>query len=680
MTDQRESAENQSSTFRRLLVLVVFVLFFNAFFFHRWGAGSFILQTIGFFLFLIGIFIDKTKSLGKTLLGFTFLFTLTSAVLILRSNPFVSIIYSLATLGSFVLLTYLLASTIPFFRSLLELTLSPLFLLFSYIGSGLHTFGWFLTGGVLELFSNGKGERNLLVRVKPLIIGLILGIPVAIILISMFSGADPIFATTIKKLFDLKFLNNIPARIILSGMLFVFLSPFIFLKRDKEFRSPIAKLEKMHLVHEMTVVMTLVSIVLASFLFIQWPYVFAKVAYETDLSKFGVATYSEYVKRGFVELIQIAAFIYGLIWAGLISLRGKREGQKTILPLMQGIVLALFSLFLLSIFRRIWLYQAYHGWSLVRIYGGFFLLWISGITFTLFARHFWMKKWVTAETLFSVFILMVVGMFNAEDFIVQNHPPTVNKRIDYIYLSNMSPDGYRGWQKALQYTEDILTKRNYQSKAFINREERREVAYAGIVLGNLTRNYHVLMTEYGHKDEQRVHLKAVLLYERQENEIDKQFLENVTQIPKNEVLSHRQYAQERGRKIEELVQKVDDTNADIDTISQDIFIIPPFNRVSFQRYTVVPNFFEVSFEHDQQFIALPPKTTIRKRTSLDSLYIFNTSKIEVLRRMRYDMPIEHLLQVQKEYVTLFRKIASQPENERDYDTDISFNTPFLMPW
>lgn len=686
---------------RRLVVLFLFVLFFNLFFFHQWGAVSFILQTLGFFLFLLGIFLDKVHSHRKTLAGFALFFLLTCSIVLIRSNPFITIVYSLATIASFGLLTYLLATNIPFFRSLLELVLSPLFLLFSYIGSGLQTVGWFLSGRILELFGEGRGEKKALARLKPLIIGLVLGVPIAVILISMFSGADPIFASTIKKIFDLKFLNNIPARIVLSVLLFLFLSPFIFLKRNKEFRSPIHTLEEMHLVHEMTVVMTLVGLVLASFLVIQWPYVFASVPFETDLSKFGVSTYSEYVKRGFIELMQIAAFIYGLIWAGLVFLRGKKEGQKTLLPLMQGIVLTLFFVFLLSIFRRIWLYQAHHGWSLVRIYGGFFLVWLTGISATLAARHMWRKQWVTIEVGMTIILFLILGTFNAEDFIVKNHPPTVNKRIDHIYLSNMSPDGYSGWQKALQYGEDVLTKRNYQDKALINREERREVAYAGIILTQLTRNYHVLLTDFGSTDEIRLYYKTILIHEKEANESVKQILDGYKRsyelqstgpfekpvpapslpIQQHEVLSQLQYAQERRRKIDELLKNIEDTKSNLSSIAQDIFIGHPFPIISFYLGNLYPSLFEVkTFTPKGSFLpSMPPPETLRIQTSLDRFFVWNKAKVDALNKMQQDMPLEKLLALQKAYFSLFQKIALQSENERDYDTDISFSTPFLFP-
>jgi hypothetical protein len=127
--------------------------------------------------------------------------------------------------------------------------------------------------------------------------------------------------------------------------------------------------------------MTLVGITVGAFLIVQWPYIFAHVAAETDLSQFGVATYSEYVKRGFIELLFISGILYSLLWVGLLTLRSKKEKTFHALQIIQSGVIVLFSIFLLSIARRILLYWDLHGLSLIRIYGGVFLLWIAGMMF-----------------------------------------------------------------------------------------------------------------------------------------------------------------------------------------------------------------------------------------------------------------------------------------------------------
>ncbi|OGG18974.1 hypothetical protein A2721_02435 [Candidatus Gottesmanbacteria bacterium RIFCSPHIGHO2_01_FULL_47_48] len=160
-------------------------------------------------------------------------------------------------------------------------------------------------------------------------------------------------------------------------------------------------------------------------------------------------------------------------------------------------------MFILSIFRRIYLYQQFHGWSLARIYGGIFLLWVLGMVGILVWRHFLRlrsgqvqkKSLLLAEVLLTLGIIIFVGLFNAENFIVSTHPPTVNKRVDYVYLSRMSTDGYEGWKRAYAHAKMVLDSRS--DRNFFDSEERREIAYAGMVIQNLLVNSYELAADYG---------------------------------------------------------------------------------------------------------------------------------------------------------------------------------------
>lgn len=119
--------------------------------------------------------------------------------------------------------------------------------------------------------------------------------------------------------------------------------------------------DKIPLGTEIAVLLGLVTVVLGSFLIVEFPYVFANVA-ETSLSKFGVATYSEYVKRGFFEFLLVSVIVYGVLWAGLGALRAVSSQQITvrkILIFLQSILFITIEKFLLNLTQKgimIWTY------------------------------------------------------------------------------------------------------------------------------------------------------------------------------------------------------------------------------------------------------------------------------------------------------------------------------------
>ena len=552
-----------------------------------------------------------------------------------------------------------LVGYIPFIRSLLELLLVPINLSITYIKS-IFT----LISHLVSQKQNFKSSRFDTGRVKSVVLGLTIGFPVVFALVVVLSGADPIYAKFVQSVIRLDWFN-IPVtwqtRILFSLFWFCFLAPLLLFRRQSEFHSPLQTLSKVTFTREISIVMLLVAITLGSFLVIQAPYVFANVPFETDLSKFGVATYSEYVKKGFFELFFVAAFIYSLVWLGLIFLRGKTKTEQGFLRFIQLFILTEFAIFLLSIFRRIYLYQLHHGWSLVRVYGGLFVVWLTFITLTLALRHFYAKRWVLLEAGFTAALTLFFGIFNAEHFIATTHPPTVNKRIDYVYLSRMSADGYEGWKKSFAYAQGALVNRNLQNKVLINRDERREVAYAGMVTRNLVANYHELIQKYASLEEWRDHNTAIYYFVLDSLNRDIYQLEATTtqqtKIDLEKQLSEIEHSQEKF-----LMLQTHDGYLPAFDFTQPL-------AIGFDEQSALYSFYWIGtgggyFAQDE-------------RGTLDYIFTWNGTRARFSTLITREIPLESLFVLQRNYFELAQQIRRQPPEERGYDIDISFSTPFL---
>ncbi|KKU44898.1 MAG: hypothetical protein UX62_C0046G0025, partial [Microgenomates group bacterium GW2011_GWA2_46_7] len=105
---------------------------------------------------------------------------------------------------------------------------------------------------------------------------------------------------------------------------------------------------------------------------------------------------------------------------------------------MQGILGLEFVVFISSIFRRVWLYQSYHGLTLARLYGLVLLTWVVGMMATMGLRYLYQNmRWVKVEIAWMVIVVFGSITLNMESLIIQD-PPTVNGRVDYVYLSRLS--------------------------------------------------------------------------------------------------------------------------------------------------------------------------------------------------------------------------------------------------
>ena len=107
---------------------------------------------------------------------------------------------------------------------------------------------------------------------------------------------------------------------------------------------------------------------------------------------------------------------------------------------------------------------------------------------------------------------------NMESLIVKD-PPTVNGRVDYVYLARLSSDGKEGWLQAYGWAKDVLNKQYYAENPnghmkFITKDERRDIYYAGLITRELTANYHSLILQYGSDEEVKNYFKQVIEPER----------------------------------------------------------------------------------------------------------------------------------------------------------------------
>ncbi len=666
----------------KLLSLFSFIAYANIFLFHKFGSFGFGLISSGLFVLLSFLFLKRHQWSAQKIPFVTLLvfFILLLINIITRSSGFVIFIQSLFVFVTFGLLIYLLSTATPHLRSILELLLVPVNLGIAYF------IGFFQSINAIFHFKPkfGQNQTQIIPGLRSMLLGLGVGLPIAFVLLILLSGADPIFGTLVKQFFAGINLGRLPAHLIFSLFLFAVLLPLAFLKLTQVFIPQIKF--RISLVHEMSVVMGLVATVIGLFLLVQWQYIFVNVAFETDLSKFGVATYSEYVRRGFIELIFISLIIYCLIWAGLIIQRNHQQGRSW-LQYFQIIVLAEFAVFLFSVFRRIDLYQQYHGWSLVRIYGGITLVFISFFAATLLGRHFMKKRWIIAETIFTMLLILFIGFFNSEDFIVKNHPPTVNKRIDYVYLSRMSSDGYTGWLKAYEYANNILK----QDKSFYNRDDRRNLAYAGAVVSQLMENHFFLLQQVGSAAQIKSFYQTALaqLLERNKivgDEIKQLLLQTSSLSQPNTTLETE--ARNLNTRISQLEESINQLNQS----ANDKELVLPFT-IDVQNYSY-PNAFSIcditvqpesltylNYYHScsKTFFILRPKTysLTKNIDQLDRLFVWNLSDQHAFQQMETKIPLTKLIDLQKAYFLQVDQVLNQPKEEQDFEVDISSRTPLL---
>ncbi len=266
-----------------------------------------------------------------------------------------------------------------------------------------------------------------------------------------------------------------------------FLEPLAWLTTTEKFRSPFQHSTFKNLHVESLILSGSVAFLLACFLLIQFRYLFTTVS-ETELHQFGVQTYSEYVKKGFGELLLVSLIVYVVAGIGMVVHRMMHDVRKQKMLRSVNVVLLVETLiFIFSVMRRVFLYQASHGLSRIRVYGMVFLVLMFLFTIVLILRHYqqYKMRWYLVEATSVVAVIFFIFFLNTDNLIATQDQPTVNNEIDYGYIARLSPDAIDGWIQGYQQSKAIIMNPAYVNQKEFSNDEARHIIYSQQVVDNL---------------------------------------------------------------------------------------------------------------------------------------------------------------------------------------------------
>lgn len=410
-----------------------------------------------------------------------------------RASPVDQFLLAIVSLVFLFITAYLLAINHNRFGAISEIILIPFVLCLNWFLAAVKT--------INDIIKIGTNSFSGQIHTKPknvsnILLGIAITIPVVLVLIALLSFADPVFSKTIGKLIAFEWIRLdswIVARAIFAIAIAFLSLPFLNLIIPQSYKSIFAN--KKYWLDKITPAYILVAsvlIVMTSFLLIQFPYIFAQVE-ETQLHQFGVQTYSEYVRRGFVELTLVSILIYSVSFVCLVVYRAKNQSFLRILNFFligEGVI------FITSIFRRVYLYQALHGLTRIRVYGTAFLILMILLSIVLALRHLLPKiNWYIWEVLITSFVVVAVSLIGVDKFIAEYHRPTVNEQVDYVYISKLSTEATNGLIQS--YKHSVLELNSFAKKATFTEDDRRQLIYINQTLHNLRQKYAQLALVYG---------------------------------------------------------------------------------------------------------------------------------------------------------------------------------------
>lgn len=290
----------------------------------------------------------------------------------------------------------------------------------------------------------GKNSRVMSVVKTTLITTVILGVFVGLLV-----QADPVFAELVEEVLD-EFVD----RLFLSG--FIALAAVFtlgFHLKTKKIKSSSFNILSFY---DFAVPSALLIVLFGVFLSIQAHYLFGSHA---DFSSFDL-TYSEYVRKGFKELL-VAVFFGGLL-NYLIVLKQKSEKTLKNVNILRGLnavlVLELFAL-LASAFKRNIMYMEVYSLTRMRIVGIVILIWLSLFLLTLLIVNLSKQRkewWIFAGMgLVTVLSVASLNVLNVDRMIADAEPPA-GQRLDTFYLANLSADAAPAWPTVVETSHEFF--------------------------------------------------------------------------------------------------------------------------------------------------------------------------------------------------------------------------------
>lgn len=305
-----------------------------------------------------------------------------SIMTIFREEPFITFINYLLTCVSLTILAFTYSSgrwwkyaisdyMVNFFRFLLSLFTKPVGLFTSMEKAATATVENNLPGTPSKHRSTGRAILR----------GILLALPVVLLLSALLAAADPIFNESFMKLLSLFKIESLGEYIFRGFYILVLaylLAGAILHALQSSSDAKLIGVDTPGMPRflgwiEGIIMLLGIDLLFAVFVGIQFKYFFGGQA-NIHLDGF---TYAEYARRGFGELVAVAAItllIMQVLNSVIKKQAGKESGSFTALSV---VMVLLVTVILVSAFQRLQLYESAYGFSRLRTYTHIFIVWLG---------------------------------------------------------------------------------------------------------------------------------------------------------------------------------------------------------------------------------------------------------------------------------------------------------------
>jgi hypothetical protein len=330
------------------------------------------------------------------------------------------------------------------------------------IGLGLGLIAWVAGGAVLVVSSARRhlpptrGIARRAAPAAPVLRGLLIAIPIAVVFVALFSAADAVFARLVSDALGVELdLGDAGWRLALVAVLaWLAAGAFGIAASEPPFAVAAVERQRWHVGStELVTVLLVVNGIFLVFVGLQTAYLFGGL----DTLEASGLSYAEYARRGFAELV-VVAFLAGSLIIGVDRLVRHRTVGVLIgavgLTLLTGVVVA-------SAALRLMLYQDAYGWTELRLYVLATIGWLAvGSVAVLVAIVLDRVRWVGHVLVIAALAVgLVLNVLGPARFITEQNvarlldpslvPPNGQTGLDASYVADLGDDAVPSLVRAL---------------------------------------------------------------------------------------------------------------------------------------------------------------------------------------------------------------------------------------
>ena len=206
--------------------------------------------------------------------------------------------------------------------------------------------------------------------------GLIVALPVVLVFTTLLARADPVFALRLGEILDvdvLALIGHVTGVLVYGWIAAGYLRSAVLRDRPAHRLPPRPAWVTLGRI-EISLVLGSLDLLFSAFVWIQLRYLFGGSEW---VQRVAGLTYAEYARRGFFELVAVAALVLPLLLVAHWLLKPRDLAEARMFLALAGVQVVLVLVMLASALERMRLYRAEYGLTELRFYTTAFMAWLG---------------------------------------------------------------------------------------------------------------------------------------------------------------------------------------------------------------------------------------------------------------------------------------------------------------